>query len=266
MIRARPRVVSISTNQPVSESVDRSNQMLTSPVSGTGLANVARGSTRRTRQQRTLLRLQRSQNDRQSPRWTMMTRQRREHITIRKWSAWRREPATSIKRRKRLRPRCRRYSSSDCRLAAMDGRRPGTRQHVVDVYRLSCNRARCRRVSATNVEQVIDFFCLTLEYWYNRKWTVDVEWRLMWIFRSDNDRSGCGNYTLRGAGRLLTMTEAPFLTTRRSGVAELSMGWVNPRVGLGWVEFFQFFMGWVGLGRMLNFQKFQCKLKKLVKT
>jgi len=24
------------------------------------------------------------------------------------------------------------------------------------------------------------------------------------------------------------------------------MGWVDPRVGLGWVEIFQFLVGWVG--------------------
>jgi len=34
-------------------------------------------------------------------------------------------------------------------------------------------------------------------------------------------------------------------------ISELSIGWVNPRVGLGcvgsgWIEFFQFFMGWLG--------------------
>jgi len=41
----------------------------------------------------------------------------------------------------------------------------------------------------------------------------------------------------------------------RSVTSELSMGWVNPRViGLGWIELFQFFMGWGGLGRMLNAQ------------
>jgi len=28
--------------------------------------------------------------------------------------------------------------------------------------------------------------------------------------------------------------------------AELSMGWVDPWVGLGWVEIFQFLVGWVG--------------------
>jgi len=28
-------------------------------------------------------------------------------------------------------------------------------------------------------------------------------------------------------------------------VAELSMGWVDPWVGLGWVEIFQFLVGWV---------------------
>jgi len=27
--------------------------------------------------------------------------------------------------------------------------------------------------------------------------------------------------------------------------AELSMGWVDPWVGLGWVEIFQFLVGWV---------------------
>ena len=28
--------------------------------------------------------------------------------------------------------------------------------------------------------------------------------------------------------------------------AELSMGWVDPWVGLGWVDIFQFLVGWVG--------------------
>jgi len=28
--------------------------------------------------------------------------------------------------------------------------------------------------------------------------------------------------------------------------SELSMGWVDPWVGLGWVEIFQFLVGWVG--------------------
>jgi len=28
--------------------------------------------------------------------------------------------------------------------------------------------------------------------------------------------------------------------------SELSMGWVDPWVGLGWVEIFQFSVGWVG--------------------
>ena len=28
--------------------------------------------------------------------------------------------------------------------------------------------------------------------------------------------------------------------------SELSMGWVDPWVWLGWVEIFQFFVGWVG--------------------
>jgi len=28
--------------------------------------------------------------------------------------------------------------------------------------------------------------------------------------------------------------------------AELSMGWVDSSVGLGWVEIFQFLVGWVG--------------------
>jgi len=26
------------------------------------------------------------------------------------------------------------------------------------------------------------------------------------------------------------------------------VGWVDPRVGSGWVEIFQFLVGWVGLG------------------
>ena len=30
--------------------------------------------------------------------------------------------------------------------------------------------------------------------------------------------------------------------------AELSMGWVDPWIGLGWVEIFQFLVGLVGLG------------------
>ena len=29
---------------------------------------------------------------------------------------------------------------------------------------------------------------------------------------------------------------------------QLFMGWVNPWVGLGWVEIFQFLVGWVWLG------------------
>ena len=33
-----------------------------------------------------------------------------------------------------------------------------------------------------------------------------------------------------------------------SSTPELSMGWVDPWVGLGWVEIFQFLVGWVGLG------------------
>ena len=32
--------------------------------------------------------------------------------------------------------------------------------------------------------------------------------------------------------------------------SELSMGWVGLRVGLDWVEIFQFSVGWVGLGRL----------------
>ena len=28
-------------------------------------------------------------------------------------------------------------------------------------------------------------------------------------------------------------------------VSELSMGWVNPRLGLGWVDILQFSVGWV---------------------
>ena len=31
-----------------------------------------------------------------------------------------------------------------------------------------------------------------------------------------------------------------------SKLSELSMGWVDPRVWLGWVEIFQFLVGWVG--------------------
>ena len=31
-----------------------------------------------------------------------------------------------------------------------------------------------------------------------------------------------------------------------AGGAELSMGWVDPWVGLGWFEIFQFLVGWVG--------------------
>jgi len=38
------------------------------------------------------------------------------------------------------------------------------------------------------------------------------------------------------------------LPTSAGNVAELSMGWVDPWVGLGWVEIFQFLVGWVGLG------------------
>jgi len=30
------------------------------------------------------------------------------------------------------------------------------------------------------------------------------------------------------------------------GHQELSMGWIDPWVGLGWVEFFQYLVGWVG--------------------
>ena len=28
--------------------------------------------------------------------------------------------------------------------------------------------------------------------------------------------------------------------------AELSMGWLDPRIGSGWVEIFQFLVDWVG--------------------
>jgi len=31
---------------------------------------------------------------------------------------------------------------------------------------------------------------------------------------------------------------------------ELSMGWVDPWVGLGWVEIFQYLVGWVELGQL----------------
>jgi len=33
-----------------------------------------------------------------------------------------------------------------------------------------------------------------------------------------------------------------------AALPELSVGWVDPWVGLGWVEIFQFLVGWVGLG------------------
>jgi len=35
----------------------------------------------------------------------------------------------------------------------------------------------------------------------------------------------------------------------RSARPELSMGWVDPWVGLGWVEIFQFLVGWVASTR-----------------
>jgi len=92
-----------------------------------------------------------------------MIRQRREH-NIWKVVGVTPYPASSVERRKWLQPRCRCDSSLDCRLAyvAVDGRRPGTRQRVDDVYRLS----RCivpgldheqdvNELSAMNIELVI---------------------------------------------------------------------------------------------------------------
>ena len=34
--------------------------------------------------------------------------------------------------------------------------------------------------------------------------------------------------------------------------SELSMGWVNPWFGSGWVEIFQFLVGWGGLDPLLQ--------------
>jgi len=42
----------------------------------------------------------------------------------------------------------------------------------------------------------------------------------------------------------------PKRLSRLSCSPELSMGWVDPWVGLGWVEIFQFLVGWIGLGRL----------------
>ena len=47
-----------------------------------------------------------------------------------------------------------------------------------------------------------------------------------------------------------TITSKLLLNRRTQHVVELSMGWVDPWVGSSWVEFFfQFLVGWVGLGQ-----------------
>ena len=37
------------------------------------------------------------------------------------------------------------------------------------------------------------------------------------------------------------------ITKVRRFISELSIGWVDPLVGSGWVEIFQFLVDWVGL-------------------
>jgi len=47
----------------------------------------------------------------------------------------------------------------------------------------------------------------------------------------------------------MTLDIAPLYeetSSQKGSGKELSMGWVDPWVGLGWVEIFQFLVGWVG--------------------
>jgi len=60
----------------------------------------------------------------------------------------------------------------------------------------------------------------------------------------------CGRYSQPYSVGAAAMR--PFTVSTTAACSELSMGWVDPRVGLGWVgsgwvETFQFLVAWVGL-------------------
>ena len=59
-------------------------------------------------------------------------------------------------------------------------------------------------------------------------------------------RHAAGKVTVGLASHRPRVTDFSGLSTY--GLTELSMGWVDPWVGSGWVEIFQFLVSWVGLG------------------